>query len=205
MNLFNNATLSTAVIVGFTVNLMIFGITFAFAFYFQRVLSFSAAETGIAFLPFALTVTAANVAGGRCVARYGLRVAIIAGLMIAAAGCGLLLGIGHHTPYLAILPGQLIIRLGIGLAVPAITTGVLSAVASTQSGVASGALNAVRQTGGAVGVALYGALMATDMVRGIQIALALSGVFLIAAATVSSAAIQVSQELPSTARQPRTP
>jgi|SRR5215468_5257365 len=32
-----------------------------------------------------------------------------------------------------------------------------------------------------------------------------SGVFLIAAATVSSAAIQVSQELPSTARQPRTP
>jgi DHA2 family methylenomycin A resistance protein-like MFS transporter len=99
------------------------------------------------------------------VARYGLRVAIIAGLMIAAAGYGLLLVIGDHRPYLAILPGQLIIRLGIGLAVPAITTGALSAVAPAQSGVASGALNAVRQTGGAVGVALYGALMATDMVR----------------------------------------
>jgi DHA2 family methylenomycin A resistance protein-like MFS transporter len=139
------------------------------------------------------------------VARYGLRVAIIAGLAIAAAGCSLLLGLGHHTPYLAILPGQLIIRLGIGLAVPAITTGVLSAVASAQSGVASGALNTVRQTGGAVGVGLYGALMATDMVRGIQIALALSGLFLLAAAIVSFSAIQVSQELPSTARQPRAP
>ena len=205
LNLFNNATLNTAVIVGFTVNLMIFGITFAFAFYFQRVLSFSAAETGIAFLPFALIVTAANVAGGRCVARYGLRVAIIAGLMIAAAGYGLLLVIGDHRPYLAILPGQLIIRLGIGLAVPAITTGALSAVASAQSGVASGALNAVRQTGGAVGVALYGALMATDMVRGIRIALALSSLFLLAAAIVSFSTIQVSQKLPSAARQPRAP
>jgi DHA2 family methylenomycin A resistance protein-like MFS transporter len=192
-------------IVGFTVNLTIYGITFALALYFQRVLSFSAAETGLAFLPFALTITAANVVGGRCVARYGLRVAIIAGLAIAAAGCSLLLGLGHHTPYLAILPGQLIIRLGIGLAVPAITTGVLSAVASAQSGVASGALNTVRQTGGAVGVGLYGALMATDMVRGIQIALALSGLFLLAAAIVSFSAIQVSQELPSTARQPRAP
>jgi DHA2 family methylenomycin A resistance protein-like MFS transporter len=192
-------------IVGFTVNLVIYGMTFAFALYFQRVLSFSVAQTGIAFLPFALMVTAANVVGGRCVARYGLRVAIIAGLVIAAAGCGLQLGIGRHTPYLAILPGQLIIRLGIGLVVPAITTGVLSAVASARSGVASGALNAVRQTGGAVGVALYGALMSTDMVRGLQIALALSGLFLLAAAIVSFANIQMSQELLSAARQPRAP
>jgi MFS transporter, DHA2 family, methylenomycin A resistance protein len=65
---------------------------------------------------------------------------MFAGLVIAAAGCAMLTGIDHHTTYLAILPGQLLIRLGIGLAVPAITTGTLAAVPSVRSGVASGAL-----------------------------------------------------------------
>jgi DHA2 family methylenomycin A resistance protein-like MFS transporter len=74
-----------------------------------------------------------------------------------------------------------------------------------RSGIATGTLNAVRQTGGAVGVAVFGALMATDMVRGVQIALALSGLFLLAAAIVSFASVHVSQELESTAREPRTP
>lgn len=138
-------------------------------------------------------ITAANVVGGRFVARCGLRVPIVAGLVIAAAGCVLLFGISNHTPYLAILPGQLLIRLGIGLVVPAMTTGVLSAVQSARSGVASGALNAVRQTGGAVGVALFGALMAADMVRGLRIALAISGLLLLVTAVISVAGIRVPQ------------
>jgi MFS transporter, DHA2 family, methylenomycin A resistance protein len=193
MELFQSTTLRTAVMIGFVVNLVIFGITFAFALYFQRVLSFTVVQTGLAFLPFALMITAANVVGGRFVARCGLRVPIVAGLVIAAAGCILLFGISHYTPYLAILPGQLIIRLGIGLVVPAMTTGVLSAVQSARSGVASGALNAVRQTGGAVGVALFGALMATDMVRGLRIALAISGLLLLVTAIISFAGIRAPQ------------
>jgi MFS transporter, DHA2 family, methylenomycin A resistance protein len=138
-------------------------------------------------------ITAANVVGGRSVARFGLRIPMFAGLVIAAAGCAMLTGIDHHTTYLAILPGQLLIRLGIGLAVPAITTGTLAAVPSVRSGVASGALNAVRQTGGAVGVALFGALMATDMVRGVRIALVISGLLLLVIAVVSLIGMQVPQ------------
>lgn len=41
MELFQSTILSTAVLIGFAVNLVIFGITFAFALYFQRVLSFT--------------------------------------------------------------------------------------------------------------------------------------------------------------------
>jgi DHA2 family methylenomycin A resistance protein-like MFS transporter len=108
-------------------------------------------------------------------------------------GCVLLFGISGHTPYLAILPGQLIIRIGIGLVVPAMTTGVLSAVQAARSGVASGALNAVRQTGGAVGVALFGALMATDMVQGLRIALTISGLLLLVTAIISFAGVRVPQ------------
>jgi len=56
------------------------------------------------------------------------------------------------------------------ISAPAMATGMLSAVQSAHSGVASGALNAVRQMGGAVGVAVFGTLMATDMVWGMRMA-----------------------------------
>ncbi len=191
IDLFRNISVSTTMLVGFSVNSVMYGVTFAFALYFQRVLSFSTIETGIAFLPFALMIIAANVVGGRCVARFGLRGPMCIGLMIAAAGCALLLGINRDTSYWEILPGQLLIRLGIGLVVPAITTGVLAAVPSARSGVASGALNATRQTGGAVGVALFGALMTIDIVSGVRIALMISGLFLLVTAAISLAGMRV--------------
>ena len=147
IDLFRNMEVSTTMLVGFAVHSLMIGVTFGFALYFQRVLSFSTVETGVAFLPFALMIIAANVVGGRCVARFGLRGPMCIGLVIAAAGCALLLGSNHDRSYWAILPGQLLIRLGIGLVVPAITTGMLAAVPSARSGVASGALNATRQTG----------------------------------------------------------
>jgi DHA2 family methylenomycin A resistance protein-like MFS transporter len=191
IDLFRNMEVSTTMLVGFAVHSLMIGVTFGFALYFQRVLSFSTVETGIAFLPFGLMVIAANVAGGRCVARFGLRGPMCIGLVIAATGCAVLLGIDRDTTYLAILPGQLLIRLGIGLVVPAITTGMLAAVPSARSGVPSGTLNATRQTGGAVGVALFGALMATDMVRGVRIALVISGVLFLVMAIISLFGIRV--------------
>jgi DHA2 family methylenomycin A resistance protein-like MFS transporter len=82
------------------------------------------------------------------------------------------------------------------------TTNVLAAVHSARSGVASGALNAVRQTGGAVGVALFEALMATDIVWGIRIAFVISGLLLLAAAVITFAGIRVpkTKDVPSPVR-----
>jgi DHA2 family methylenomycin A resistance protein-like MFS transporter len=191
VDLFRNMNVSTTLLVGFAVNAVMFGVTFAFALYFQRVLLFSTVETGIAFLPFALMIIAANVVGGRCVARFGLRIPIFVGLLIAATGCALLAG--QDTTYLAILPGQLLIRLGIGLVVPAITTGILAAVPSARTGVASGALNAIRQTGGAVGVAVFGVLMAADTVRGVRIAMVVAGHSLLVTAVISLVGMRLPQ------------
>jgi len=58
----------------------------------------------------------------------------------------------------------------------------------------AGALNAVRQTGGAVGVAVFGALMATDMVEGMRIALLIGGLLLLVTTIISVISAQVSQE-----------
>jgi DHA2 family methylenomycin A resistance protein-like MFS transporter len=200
IDLLRNMDISTTLLVGFAVNAVIFGVTFAFALYFQRVLFFSTVETGIAFLPFALMIIAANVVGGRFVARFGLRMPIFAGLLIAATGCALLAG--QDASYLAILPGQLLIRLGIGIVVPAITTGILAAVPAARAGVASGALNATRQTGGAVGVAVFGALMATDIVRGVRTAMVIAGLSLLVTAVISLVGMRLPQSQPARTARP---
>jgi DHA2 family methylenomycin A resistance protein-like MFS transporter len=200
IDLLRNMDISTTLLVGFAVNAVIFGVTFAFALYFQRVLFFSTVETGIAFLPFALMIIAANVVGGRFVARFGLRMPIFAGLLIAATGCALLAG--QDASYLAILPGQLLIRLGIGIVVPAITTGILAAVPAARAGVASGALNATRQTGGAVGVAVFGALMATDIVRGVRTAMVIAGLSLLVTAVISLVGTRLPQSQPARTARP---
>jgi MFS transporter, DHA2 family, methylenomycin A resistance protein len=73
-----------------------------------------------------------------------------------------------------------------GLAVPAMTTAVLSSVEPARAGTASALLNTARQAGGAVGVAAFGALaggaLAAQVVAGLRTEAAISTALLLAAA-----------------------
>jgi DHA2 family methylenomycin A resistance protein-like MFS transporter len=84
------------------------------------------------------------------------------------------------------LPGFILIPAGMGLAVPAMTTSILSSVEKNRAGTASAVLNTARQVGGAVGVAVFGALVSDGfgggMVGGVRIALWTATVLLLAAA-----------------------
>jgi DHA2 family methylenomycin A resistance protein-like MFS transporter len=88
------------------------------------------------------------------------------------------------------LPGLLLISLGIGLAVPPMTSALLSTVPRSRSGVASGVLNTVRQAGGAIGVALFGSFTAGDTVHGVQLAFGLSSLLLVLTAVIAIAGIR---------------
>ena len=57
---------------------------------------------------------------------------------------------------------------GMGFAIPAMTTAILSSVDRSRSGTASAVVNAARQVGGAVGVALFGALVGSNSVQLVQ-------------------------------------
>ena len=142
---------------GILANLTYYGIIFVLSLYLQRVLGYSALTAGLAYLPLTATFIVSNVASGWLAGRVGTRGPMIAGALIGAAGFALLLGLGPHTLYIRMLPGFVLIPLGMGLAVPAMTTTVLGTVDKSASGIAAAVLNAARQAGGAVGVALFGA------------------------------------------------
>jgi MFS family permease len=124
----------------------------------------------VAFLPFSLTLTLSNVINGWLSRAWGARRLMVIGTVLGALGFGLLPGLAATSTYATMLPGLLILPLGVGLAVPAMTASLLGTVPKARSGVASGVLNTVRQSAGAVGVALYGAFLVTAGVPGIRTA-----------------------------------
>jgi DHA2 family methylenomycin A resistance protein-like MFS transporter len=112
---------------------------------------------------------------------------MIAGALIGAAGFALLARLDAATHFVAMLAPFTLIPFGMGFAVPAMTTLVLSSVERSSSGTATGALNAGRQVGGTLGVALFGAFVAQEhMVAGLHEAAWISAALMIAAAVVAA-------------------
>lgn len=185
LGFFRRPAFAAATLVGFLLNLAVYGAFFVLALYFRQTHHLSVLLTGVALLPLAIAVFTANIAAGRLAAHLSPSVIMAAGLLIGSGGAWLLRDIGAMTSYHAILPGLLLLPFGIGLTVPIMTTVVLGTVPRSRAGVASGVLNAVRQAGGAIGVALFGALM-TRRGSGISDAFTVSAAFLAFGAAIAA-------------------
>ena len=192
LHLFRRPSFSAALTVGLAINLTIYGFLFVMALYFQRAALLSPLWTGLAFLPVAALVGGTNLLAGRLSARFGVRLPMLMGLIGAAVGYTLLIGIGARTPYTEMLVGLCLISGGTGLAVPAMTSAVLASVERQRAGIASGVLNTVRQAGGATGVALFGALTHGDvdaLIGGLHVVFAIAAALLAVAAGVAALAL----------------
>ena len=187
LGLFRLPRFAPSVAFGVLVNLTYYGVVFVLTLYLQRVLGYRPLAAGLAYLPLTATFIVSNVASGWIIGHFGARRPMIVGALIGTGGFALLLGLGAHTPYLRMMPGFALIPLGMGTAVPAMTTTILAAVDKRASGVAAAVLNAARQAGGAVGVALFGAFAgAGDIVAGLHAAVLVAVVAMLSAAGVAA-------------------
>src|SRR5258708_13068800 len=134
---------------------------------------------GLMFMSFPIVLLFSNLMAGRLARGTNLRPLMVIGLLVGAAGYWLFHSIDADASYLQMLPGFVVIPLGVGLAVPCMTTALLTTVPASRSGVASGVLNSVRQAGGALGVAFYGALLNEKNVAGAQLSFWISAVLLL--------------------------
>jgi DHA2 family methylenomycin A resistance protein-like MFS transporter len=96
----------------------------------------------------------------------------------------MLLWLGDRSSYLAMLPAFVVIPMGMGLAVPAMTTSVLASVERERAGIGTAALNAARQTGGVIGVAAFGTLLGPSRIVGGMHAASLAAAGLLLSAAV---------------------
>jgi DHA2 family methylenomycin A resistance protein-like MFS transporter len=186
--LFSLSNFSPSVIFGTIVNFTLYGVIFILSLYLQQARGFTALGTGLAYLPLMCTLIVTNVASGAVTARTGPRFPMIAGAGVAVAGFAMLSRLGPSTPYLAMLLPFIVLAIGMGFGVPAMTAAVLSSVERRRAGTASAVLNAARQTGGAIGVAVFGALVGNTpltIVRGLKLASLTSAGLLFLAMIVS--------------------
>jgi DHA2 family methylenomycin A resistance protein-like MFS transporter len=179
-----------AIAFGVLANCTYYGIIFVLSLYLQKAVGYSTVQAGLAFLPLTGTFIVSNIASGWMAGRIGSRAPMILGGLIGAVGYGLLDRLGGRSTFIDMLPGFILIPAGMGLAVPAMTTAILSSVDRASSGIASGVLNAARQVGGAIGVAAFGALVsgvtAERIIAGLNIAALTSAALMIIATIIAS-------------------
>ena len=147
-----------AVFFGTVVNGTYYGAIFVIALFLQTARHYTPIQAGLAFLPLTAGFFLSNVMSGRVVTRLGTRKPMIVGALVDLVGFGVLAVASTTDSFAFMALGFLLIPTGMGLAVPAMTTTVLSAVDKSRSALAAAILNTARQAAGAIGVAVFGAL-----------------------------------------------
>jgi EmrB/QacA subfamily drug resistance transporter len=147
-----------AVVVALIVTFAMMGVFFFLALYMQDILHYSPLEAGVRFLPSTLMIVAVAPVAGRMADRFGPRWLIAAGLTIAATSLYTFTGIAVDSTYLDLLPGFMLLGIGIAMTMSPMTSAAMNAVAVEKAGIASGVLSMFRMVGGSLGVAVTGAI-----------------------------------------------
>jgi EmrB/QacA subfamily drug resistance transporter len=138
-----------------------FALFFFASIYVQEVLGYSALRAGLAFLPVTLGIIVGAGLSQQLIRRVGVRAVGLVGMCIAASGLILLSRIPVAGTYLGdLLPGLMIMAIGMGLTFVPITLIATTNVEEHDAGLASGLLNTSQQLGGAIGLAVLATLAA---------------------------------------------
>jgi MFS family permease len=154
--LFRSRNFSGANLLTFFLYCGLGGFFFFFPFNLIQVHGYSASTAGAAISPFIVMLFAFSRPAGIVVDRYGARIPLVLGPILA--GLGFLLfaipGIGssYWTGY---FPAILLMGLGMSLSVAPLSTTVMNAVEARFVGVASGVNNAVSRTAGLIAIAVF--------------------------------------------------
>jgi EmrB/QacA subfamily drug resistance transporter len=150
------------------------GLFFFFPFNLIQVQGYSPAAAGAALLPFVLTMFVLSRWAGGLVARYGSKLPLVVGPLIAAAGFALftLPGAQAGSFWTSFFPAVMVLSVGMAITVAPLTTTVMGAVDEHRAGVASGINNAVSRIAALLAIAVFGVFMfkafESSLARGLE-------------------------------------
>jgi EmrB/QacA subfamily drug resistance transporter len=194
LHIFNNARFSAASVSVTLIFFSLFGWLFLFTQQLQFVLGYNTLQAGVRALPFALMIGAVSPAAAKLALRVGTKRVVATGLLLMAAGFGMMATSTVHTGYTFLLFASLVIATGMGLAMPPATESIMGSLPAAQAGVGSAVNDTTREIGGALGVAIMGSIGSSIFVQRLHSVLAHVPVALAAPARSSvGAAVTIGQ------------
>ena len=132
---------------------------FFLTLFMQNVLGLSPLQAGAAYLPVTVGIGISATVSSRLFVRFGTRPFIVGGALVAAGAMYFLSRVSVDSSYARdILPGLVVLSLGLGAVFVAVTTAANAGVRADQAGLAAGLLNTSQQLGSALGLAIFSAI-----------------------------------------------
>jgi EmrB/QacA subfamily drug resistance transporter len=132
--------------------------------FLQQVAGFRAIAAGLTTLPVTILMFLLSRRFGALADRFGPRLFMGAGPLVAAAGILLLLRTGLRTSYVSdLLPALVLFGLGLSMTVAPLTATVLADADDSDAGIASAINNAIARVAGLVGVSVIGVAVSSSL------------------------------------------
>jgi EmrB/QacA subfamily drug resistance transporter len=154
-SIFKLRTLRSANVIAFVNSASLLAMFYALTLYLQRILGFSALETGLSIMPLSVLVVVFAGVASNLVTRIGFKPTLIIGTTLWALGLGWLTQVSADGSYVSdVLGPTLLAGAGLGFTFVSLTIAALTGTDDTNAGLGSGLINTSQQIGAAVGVAI---------------------------------------------------
>jgi EmrB/QacA subfamily drug resistance transporter len=165
---------------------------FIVTLYLLQVAGFRATAAGFVFVPTTLCMLLLSGLFGGLSGRYGPRLFMAVGPIIAAGGFVWLMTMGTSVDYLTeLLPASLLFGIGLSVTVAPLTSAILGAIDPAHAGIASATNNAVSRIAGLITVAMAGLIVGGQLDKpGLDRALVATAALLVVGGLVSAIGIR---------------
>lgn len=175
MGLFGNRLFTTSAACVGLVYFALMGMMFFLPQFLQLVQDLTPLQSGLATLPGAGMLLIGSLVSPSLGERFGSRAVLVGGLSAVAAGLFALGFVTSAAPYVVVGVPFALMGVGLGLALPQATNGILAAVPRQRSGLGSAVNDGIGELGGSLGVAVLGAILAAGYRSMIESAIAAAG------------------------------